>query len=29
MSCILKAINCIQTRVDLDLAQFTEDIWSH
>jgi len=24
-----KAINCIQTRVDLDLAQFTEDIWSH
>tara|TARA_B100001540_G_scaffold82389_1_gene73979 strand:+ start:475 stop:1092 length:618 start_codon:yes stop_codon:yes gene_type:complete len=24
-----KAINCIQTRVDLDLASFTEDIWSH
>ena len=24
-----KAINCIQTRVDLDLALFTEDIWSH
>ncbi len=25
----LKAINCIHTRVDLDLALFTEDIWSH
>ena len=24
-----KAINCIYTRVDLDLALFTEDIWSH
>ena len=24
-----KAIGCIQTRVDLDLALFTEDIWSH
>ena len=24
-----KAISCIQTRVDLDLALFTEDIWSH
>ncbi len=24
-----KAINCIHTRVDLDLASFTEDIWSH
>ena len=24
-----KAINCIHTRVDLDLALFTEDIWSH
>ena len=24
-----KAINCLQTRVDLDLASFTEDIWSH
>tara|TARA_Y100000590_G_scaffold431186_1_gene545678 strand:- start:464 stop:1081 length:618 start_codon:yes stop_codon:yes gene_type:complete len=24
-----KAINYIQTRVDLDLASFTEDIWSH
>ena len=24
-----KAINCISTRVDLDLASFTEDIWSH
>jgi len=24
-----KAINCIQTRVDLDLASFTEDLWSH
>jgi len=24
-----KAINCIKTRVDLDLALFTEDIWSH
>ena len=24
-----KAIGCIQTRVDLDLASFTEDIWSH
>ncbi len=24
-----KAISCIQTRVDLDLASFTEDIWSH
>ena len=25
----VKAINCIHTRVDLDLAYFTEDIWSH
>ena len=24
-----KAINCIHTRVELDLALFTEDIWSH
>ncbi len=24
-----KAINCIDTRVELDLASFTEDIWSH
>ena len=24
-----KAISCIHTRVDLDLALFTEDIWSH
>ena len=24
-----KAINCIDARVDLDLASFTEDIWSH
>ena len=24
-----KAINCIHSRVDLDLASFTEDIWSH
>ena len=24
-----KAIKCIYTRVDLDLAFFTEDIWSH
>ena len=24
-----KAVNCINTRVDLDLASFTEDIWSH
>ena len=24
-----KAISCIQTRVDLDLASFTDDIWSH
>ncbi len=24
-----KAINCIDTRVELDLALFTEDIWSH
>ncbi len=24
-----KAIGCIKTRVDLDLALFTEDIWSH
>ena len=24
-----KAINCIYSRVDLDLASFTEDIWSH
>jgi len=24
-----KAIDCIRTRVDLDLASFTEDIWSH
>tara|TARA_B100001121_G_scaffold266377_1_gene248968 strand:- start:1546 stop:2163 length:618 start_codon:yes stop_codon:yes gene_type:complete len=24
-----KAISCIQTRVDLDLASFTEDVWSH
>ena len=24
-----KAINCIPSRVDLDLALFTEDIWSH
>ena len=24
-----KAIRCIYTRVDLDLAFFTEDIWSH
>ena len=24
-----KAIGCIKTRVDLDLASFTEDIWSH
>ena len=25
----IKAISCIHTRVDLDLALFTEDIWSH
>ncbi len=25
----IKSINCIYTRVDLDLALFTEDIWSH
>tara|TARA_Y100000591_G_C21831413_1_gene699857 strand:+ start:1701 stop:2318 length:618 start_codon:yes stop_codon:yes gene_type:complete len=25
----IKAIRCIHTRVDLDLALFTEDIWSH
>ena len=25
----IKAISCIYTRVDLDLALFTEDIWSH
>jgi len=24
-----KAISCIDTRVELDLALFTEDIWSH
>ena len=24
-----KAISCIQTRVDLGLASFTDDIWSH
>ena len=24
-----KAIGCIKARVDLDLASFTEDIWSH
>ena len=24
-----KAVNCIHSRVDLDLASFTEDIWSH
>tara|TARA_B100000676_G_C18013595_1_gene808220 strand:- start:1039 stop:1656 length:618 start_codon:yes stop_codon:yes gene_type:complete len=24
-----KAINCIDARVELDLASFTEDIWSH
>ena len=24
-----KAISCIHARVDLDLALFTEDIWSH
>ena len=24
-----KAIGCIHTRVELDLALFTEDIWSH
>ena len=24
-----KAINCIYTRVELDLALFSEDIWSH
>ena len=24
-----KAINCIHTRVELDLALFSEDIWSH
>ena len=24
-----KAIGCINTRVDLELASFTEDIWSH
>ena len=24
-----KAINCIHSRVDLDLALFTEDIWAH
>ena len=24
-----KAINCIDTRVELDLASFTDDIWSH
>ncbi len=24
-----KAISCIHTRVDLDLALFTDDIWSH
>ena len=25
----IKAISCIHTRVDLDLALFTEDVWSH
>ena len=25
----VKAIKFLQTRVDLDLASFTEDIWSH
>ena len=24
-----KAVSCIKTRVELDLASFTEDIWSH
>ena len=29
MNLYTKAIKYLQTRVDLDLASFTEDIWSH